>query len=360
MNFSNKKKGKHMRYALLIFMLFNHCFTFSMENTHNTYKGVPITPQSLLELAPQTPEDLLEQVGQCMEKHHNFISSLVTTPHPLTHRALKKKTTDNFALIAQYEEKNIAKNHSLFNYVLRFNEHPTFSMPINRWGSRVAYWIYASDQGNVLNGNLNDNFDCSLIEYIPSYQHCSRLAHYLRVKEVAEKKNFQVLRPTPTYITHIPGKANELSDENYVVVQEWINDFQEIKNLPERQRITIKGNMSFDIIKELYEATVYAALWDIASNLGVDKHSCYLHIADLEEPFNHKPQFFYFQGEEGKKKYVEDVIAGLERMARFFLEDQEQFNIWKKLSEEDIDFNSLCNHYDIHINYDPEYLRTKD
>ena len=83
-------------------------------------------------------------------------------------------------------------------------------------------------------------------------------------------------------------------------------------------------------------------------------------MVDLEEPFNHKPQFFFFQGTEGQKKYTEDVIDGLERMAKHLLPFEQQFDRWQKLTKEDAVFNALCAQHGVQYNFSPEHLKTKD
>ena len=332
-----------------------------LPDTHNTYKGQEITPQSLLKLMPKMPADLKAQVKACINKYHSFITQLVTTPHPLTHESRKQKTKDNFAIIKEYEDKGEVKNLSDFNYVLRFRDFPGFTIPINRWGSRIAYWMYASGQGSVLDPHFNaDATDCSKFEYLPAYQHCSRGAHYLRVKEAIEKGNFKSIKTTPTYLVHVPGKPTFLSDENYVPIQVWVENMKTVKELGKEKALQIRANIFPDALKEIHETLIYAALWDITSNLSVDGISPHYYVVDLEEPFNHKPQFFYFRGEEGERKYVEDVIAALERMAKAFLDIPEQFERWKQLTEEHMAFKQLCKRHNIYPDFNPEHLRDRD
>lgn len=328
--------------------------------THNTYQGKEINPQSLLTLLPKMPTGLKKQVKECMAKYHTFITQLVTTPHPLTHENRKQKTKDNFAIIKQYEDSGDVKNLSDFNYILRFRDYPNFTIPINRWGSRISYWLHSSGQGNVLDPNFNpDMADCSKFEYMPSYQHCSRGAHYLRVKEAIKKNKFKYLKTTDTYLQHIKGKPKVLSDENYIPIQIWVDNFKTVKEMPEKAT-EIRSNIPYDALKEIHEALIYAALWDITSNLGIDGVNPYYYTLDLEEPFNHKQQYFYFRGEEGAKKYTEDVVKTLERMAKAFLDIPHQLERWKQLTEDHQGFKKYCDKYNLYPNFDPEYLRNNN
>lgn len=328
--------------------------------SHNTYQGKKINPQSLLTLMPKMPDGLKQQVRACIIKYHDFITQLVTTPHPLTHESRKQKTKDNFAIIKEYEDKGEVKNLHDVNYVLRFKDYPGFTLPINRWGSRVAYWMYSSGQGSVLDPNFNpDTADCSKFEYMPSYQHCSRGAHYLRVKEAIEKDNFKSLKTTPTYLKHIPGKPKTLSDENYVPIQVWVDNLKTMKEIPEKA-LKIRSNIPYDALKEIHEATIYAALWDIVPYLAIDTVNSDYYITEFEEPFNHKEQFFYFCGKEGARKYTEDVVKALQRMAKVFLEAPQQFEKWKQLTEDHVGFKQYCEKYNLYPNFDPDFLRNSD
>jgi hypothetical protein len=354
--------SKNTIFAFLLCSLMAAPLAYGMDDnsrfTHNTYNGVVITPESLVSLAPQMPKDFEQSTDQWMDQHHEFVSELVTTPHPLTHEVRKKKTETNAALIKEYESKNIVRNLSGFNYVLKFPAY-NFTVPINRWGSRVAYWVYATDQGSVLDPHFKPDFDCSRFEYIPSYQHCSRVAHYLRLIEIMKRKNFQYLKTTPTYLKHIPDKPDTLSDEHYVVVQEWVENLKELKQLPANEQLAIRKNISPPALQEMYEAIVYAALWDMRGNLALNADDGTYYMLDLEEPFNHKPQMFFFQGQEGRKKYVLDVIDGLERMA-CKLQEPEQMNRWRRFVEDDLQLQVLFKEYAIAPNFDPEYLATRD
>ena len=354
-------------YILMMVLLSNVMYAMELSYTkikygRNTYKGQVITPKSLLELQPKMPHKLKKEVKECMAKYHVLINQLVTRPHPLTHENRKQKTKDNFAIIQEYEDKGEVKKlgKDSMNYVLRFRDYPGFTMPINRWGSCMAYLFYASGQGSVLDPNFKaDEADCSKMEYLPSYQACSRQAHYLRLSELIEKDNCQSLRTTPTYLVHIPGKPKVLSDENYVPVQLWVPGLRKLKELPTEEQHEIRKNISPSALKEIHDATIYAALWDVAGSLCVDNSPTpHYYMIDLEEPFNHKPQFFYFRGEEGTEKYVEDVIGGLERVAKFFLIQNcpEQLERWKILTEANASFKALCRWYNKFPNFDPEYL----
>ncbi|HLJ31505.1 MAG TPA: hypothetical protein VKU36_03655 [Candidatus Babeliales bacterium] len=351
------------RIILLSFIFAVNVHAMEVEHySPSTYKGKEITPISLLKLSPKMPHQLKKETDLCLDKYGDFIIQLVTTPHPLTHENRKQKTKDNFAIIKEYEDKGEVKNVSTFNYVLHFTDFPRFTVPINRWGSRMAYWMYASGQGNVLDPNFNaDSVDCSKFEYMPTYQHCSRVAHYLRLKEIIKKKNFKHFQTTPTYLKHIPGKPELLADENYIVIQEWIPGLKELNHMSAEEQKEIRKNIPFEALKEIHEGIIYAALWNIRGNLSVDGVTpYYYYLVNLEEPFNHKPQFFYFQGEEGRKKYTEDVVAALERMAKSFLDIPEQFERWIQLTNEHAGFKKYCDKYNVYPNFDPEYLLKRD
>jgi len=342
-----------MKGCLAVFFLCAVSTIFCMDriNECSTYKGVPITPKTLLKIAPEMSSSLKKVVMPWIKQNKDFLRGLVSSPNPYTRAAAKARTQQNTDLIKNHKHID---NLSPFNYILKPKEED-FIVRVNRWGSRMAYLAYATGQGSV----LDPQFDGSKLVYekfagVHTYQHVSHLAHYLRLSEIIKKKSFQYLKTSPTHLVHIPGQPEECCDENYVAVQEFVPGFVEFRTLekqsPEKYKKVVQ-NLPKKLMQEMYEAAKYAALWDISPNIGLASDGNY-YIFDLEEPFNHKPNFFYFQGKEGYKKYLEDVRDGLERVAdRFKKTDGEKFKFWKYITQEDKMFLKECEKQNIVLNY---------
>lgn len=298
---------------------------------HNTYEGVVITPQNIIDLAPSMNKTLKEVVQSWVSKNKNFLKQLVQTPTPLTHETRKQKTITNTQLIKEHEG---IKNLSESNYVLKPTDDDSFLCKGNRWGMRVAHLMYLLGQ-NCLSEDFDPyKIDCSKMEGIKTYQHISIVAYYLRLLELSKKEKFKYLNFAPTYLVHIPGQPEECCDENYVAIQEYIPTFVEFRELEKSNKelyIKTLNNLPKGLLKELHMSIKYAALWDIAPNLGITESGKY-YLVDYELPFNHNPKTFFFQGEEGYKKYLDDVNGGLEGMTKVLEEHaSNQAEIWKKI-----------------------------
>jgi hypothetical protein len=325
-----------------------------VQSSHNTYQAVPITPETIKKMAPKMSAELKRAVKAWVAVNHQFLKELVTPPDPFTHETRKDKTKTITALIAAH---NGVKSLSDFNYVLKPVDTDLFLIKINRWGSRMAYLVYATDQGNVLDKDFDvTKVDCSKLVGVPTYQHISNVAHYLRLKELMEQKDFKYLKTSPFYLVHVPGQPKEICDENYITVQEFVPTFVDLRALQKNdlaRYTSVLKNLPSGLLEEMYQSIKYAALWDFHIELGVTDSNEY-YILDLEEPIFHKPQFFYFQGNEGYQRYLMDVRDGLQRVADDLKKvDEAQFERWKKVCASDVEFiDELKNKKML-----PEYLK---
>ena len=95
-----------VKYHLLLLFASAFCYTMEpKEFAYSCYYGTPITPETLLTLAPEMPSTLKEQTDEWIENNKKFIKALISTPSPLTHESRKQKTINNLKLIKQYEEE---------------------------------------------------------------------------------------------------------------------------------------------------------------------------------------------------------------------------------------------------------------
>lgn len=325
----------------------NHLFLLSLfswllvhaaaeEFQHNTFGGVPITPENLLELAPAMPASLDEKVQAVLTSYPEPLLDLTRTPRPFSPLAHTLRSSHNKVTVEVLKRMGLAVNLGGTHHVLQFKESPEFTMHINRFGSRVAALIYSSDQGSI----LSPDFDRSGLDYaklaeVTPLQDMSKVAHYLRFSEVAQKESFEYLHVPATYLTHLPTRPDEVSDENYIVVQEWVPGLTELKKLDEREQIAQKKNIPPRALEEKHKATVYAALWNhMNKNLSIGPDGNY-YFVNIQGPFNNHAEDFYYQGERGEEKYALDVRDALERMLYGRTADQPKAECHEGLKEVD-------------------------
>ena len=215
---------------------------------------------------------------------------------------------------------------------------------------------------------LDDTFDPAKLDYekmgatIP-LQDISKVAHFLLFIQAAQKHTFKHLFIPETYLQHIPGRPEELSDENYLVIQKWIPELKEFKKMSEKERFGALESMPSEAREEAHIAIVNAGLWNhMNANLsaatdGPDKQKRYCFV-NIQGPFNHHPDYFCFQGEQGQKKHTDDTSKALDRM--IYNKSKDQHNTkefpegglkgpflehWRQITREDKELMSLFKKY---------------
>ena len=144
------------------------------------------------------------------------------------------------------------------------------------------------------------------------------------------------------------------------MVQKWVDNLKTIKDLPSDQKQSVIKNIPPDALKEIYHATTYAAVWDMRNNIALNTQDNTYWMCDLEEPCNHKPRFFYFQGPEGRYKYTEDIVKSVKRIAQMVMNEPQQLERLKRHAADDQEMQKLYKEYNMFPNYDPEFLRKHD
>lgn len=300
--------------------------------THNTYNGVPITADNILELTPDMPHDMLPHAKEWIEKHATKVKQWTKTPQLTSHIwAITRHYLNQLDALAHYKNRSkgsnlaldidnntIIKISSLTNRLYTLYKLTTDKDPC--WDSEKKTDRYFKDfpiQQMTSSGK-------------PTFQHISILAHYLRLKE----KNLHNIKTVDSYPLHIPGQPTKAADENYVIVQpKYGKNIIELRDLPLEEQTAIINNLSPETLAELHEAIKYAALWDVGNNIMVNRnHTNELWYGDLEQP-NNSGTFFY-QGEEGLKKFNHDVSVGLKAIGKKLEPiSKNKFEQWQALSK---------------------------
>jgi hypothetical protein len=360
-----------------------------------TFQGHSITPETLVKLAAQAsplPEDLKKKIERLVETHQDLFTALTAIPKvdplariddkkevsDLQRAAIKEQFANAMLILNRLKKEKKVESLGAVHAVLRFKDIPDFIFHINRIGSRNAYQIFASDQGNVLDKDFHEkkfpHIDWSKAARVRPLQDASKMAHYLRFLEIAKLRSFKYFNLPQTFLYHIPGRPEELSDENYLVVQRWIPDIikfktgdkdetsNQFKNKQELEKA--RRAIPDKALTEMHTAIVYAALWNhLNKNLAKDPSGAY-HFINMQGTIFHTPDFFFYQGKMGEKRFLEDVIGGLERMVYGRtqdqpatesedegLKDEHQIELWKKLTRNNAELMSLFKKYNIMPRY---------
>ncbi len=117
------------------------------------------------------------------------------------------------------------------------------------------------------------------IKKIDVQQALSSLAGYRILKQA----NNSLVQPVGTYVYHKPGHSADLTDENYLVVQDRAPDqFKLFSTLLQEEKMQLVASID---IEELFKAVKNGCLWDPSeNNIWTNGHT--ILITDLEKPNN--------------------------------------------------------------------------
>lgn len=114
-----------------------------------------------------------------------------------------------------------------------------------------------------------------------TYQTISRGIHYLAFRQAQKKRGFMYVDVPETYLLHIPGRPQELSDRNYVIIERYIEGLQRIDTISDVQD------------KEINIAVQEAHLFDYSKENMLAHGKDGVMIVDLEQPNNACPIEFF-------------------------------------------------------------------
>ncbi len=304
-----------------------------MEQTaqdHNTYNGQTITAENLCELAPTIPEELKEKTTDWAEKNKIILATLAATP--------QISNVPTLQLYGQFYQNFLLTNNltslGKLNYIFKPDE--SYVVRISHLKNKL-FTLYKLVTGNdpYSCDFAQASFDTITTANVPTHQHTSQVAHYLRLKEAIETKHLEHIKTPASYLLHIPEREDACNDHNYVVVQEAIdsNQIVHLNELPEQEQIEILKNQQ--PMEDLHAAITYAALWNAnGDNVLVNKNMpAEIWYTDLEQPNNSGP--FFYAGPEGHGKCQHDVSVGLEEMGKKIQAlVPEKYEAWQALSRE--------------------------
>ena len=329
-----------LKKLLLLLLVVRTIALLPMEQTaqdHNTYNGQTITAENLCELAPTIPEELKEKTTAWAEENKIVLATLAATPQISNVQTLQLYCQFYQAFLQANNLTSLGKLNYIFDpdesYVVRIS-HLTNKI-------RTLYKLvtgndpYYDSEKKEPRYFAQAPFDTITTANVPTFQHVSQVAHYLRLTEVIETKHLEHIKTPPSYLLHIPEREDACNDHNYVVVQEAIdsNQIVHLNKLPEQEQIEILKNQQ--PMEELHAAITYAALWNAnGDNVLVNKNMpAEIWYTDLEQPNNSGP--FFYAGPEGHGKCQHDVSVGLEEMGKKIQAlVPEKYEAWQALSRE--------------------------
>lgn len=292
-----------------------------LPSSINTYHGTAITRENILDLVPQPDSATVVALEAWLIEHEPLIAALTNLDVCGEPEARKERLAKLNELVASYNLTNISN----YNFVLPFNilvngVVKTYllkipGMPIVRSNYNAELEVLkdtarleeAREQDPSIVIATPENRPCiNLVDPFidlsyedrekicaagkcPTVQSISRAAHKLLLQEWIENNPASRLLAPTCYLVHIPGRATEVSDQNYLLIEEAIEGIESVQ-----ERIIVLLN----VLPEIREAARYVGLWSIHPAQFVVTHDEKVAIVDLEQPGNTPSDYFFHKNQE--------------------------------------------------------------
>jgi len=306
-----------MRSMLLLSMLFVGGSSRAVQGTLiNTYHGVPITAQTILELTPSPTVTLQHAITVWLYAYKPLIMALVHAPVHDAPNVLKERSDVLNECIRSCGLQNVSK----WNFVMPVEL--TVDGELKRYLVKIAGPVNRRENYNKLLGKSASSV-IALSEYqslvathrTATYQHISRVACWLRLREwYMQNLQAQIFVPR-VYLIHIPGQPSMVSDENYIVLEEWVNSIGTPDTHP---------HIFLAALSDLKRAAAYAGLWDIASKQFVITQDNKVAPIDFELPHDCNPEDFFNGNAEKCAVIVRAGQNGLDSLAHTLQKAQQK------------------------------------
>ena len=336
--------------SIALASLSTHTMELKKSGNYNTYKGIPLTSESILQFLPHMPEELSKEVLSWVASNKSKLMYAASMPKIKSESEVRSVEESNKQFV---QSVNVNYSNKGSNYIFTPEGQP-FVAKLSRVSSKILSLfslIHKKDPYRDAETKAARFYSDQLLNELassdqPTYQHVSAIAHYLRLKEYNEKHASDTtgLHPLSTYLALLDENNSTFCDKNYLTVQEIApSHIVPFSTLDHQEKSTALGSINDQALRQIHGAIQYAALWDIKGNVWVNKNNSQsLVITDLEQPNNSGP-FFYSDPKKGRSKYNHDVWAGLggsEWRGAGMLEllkehgASKQCSLWQTLSEQ--------------------------
>ena len=247
-------------------------------------------------------QELGYSVNKWIKNNISLINELVELPENKTFDDFYNKNHQSLMLL----KKNNIKTTSKFNFIVSLPNNYMLQIA----GQRNRGWNLFNRKGYGEGQKHKETLPTNT--FLTTYHTISRFVPYLLFTMMQKGSNptFRHFSIPPTYLVHIPGKPQLISDDNYCVVQKCFEpglrdvraNIRSLSKVPDLQ------------FKELCYAIVKLGLWDIAGNLWLNKKGNFV-VGDTEQYFWNKPENFFRCNEHA---VIYEIFRGLAQVGAFY------------------------------------------
>lgn len=312
--------------ALTSFGIVNHAMPGVKQTAEkpspssNFFGTTRITSNTIAQLAPKAPIAIEEQVKAWFATTP-FAQKTLLGYEPLV-GPMKPFHVDanNFLKRVGVENKSMCNYvfAAVAGHLIKIGGHVNRKENLNmmagdfgqkyEWGRKLTQEDYQAFDKNLKESQFDKVMYCGKTKVMKTapktYQTVSRMAHYLLFQQA---KSQGIIAPNiiapAMYLVHIPGQPKEMSDRNYAIVEQCIDNLQPITSLTSQEAENIKT-----AIKTI---GLFCCSKD---NVKRDARGNIVFV-DFEQPNNSNPRQFFHTAEWVFKN---NANAGLEDFAKHF------------------------------------------
>ena len=326
----------------------------------NTYKGVAITAENLMNFAPEMSSEvpeLQDSMTKWVNKNPDFITAVVRQPGSLNSLGQKMaranahfaKKDDSDAQTSEQKIKNLSNNNYVFESVDP-NYLAKVSGPVNRYLLQTYAKAYAKSGGFAQYRTYSDaeilaqGWD---LETIKTYQTASRLFYWLRAKEAIETQSLTEIEIPQMYLMPLDTTTTP-HDENCMVLERKIGSFNPgeesatILSINAPDMLTI---LNKDRLVQLMKVMKYAGLWNVSNNILYNTQTRKLNLVDFEQPNTLRPHELW---NANTARYGHSICTGMQELCGMLPKGSPQREVAVEFIVNDKDITGAYNYsYDL-------------
>lgn len=269
---------------------------FKLFSSTNTYKGVPITSENILEMSPEVPADVREFI-QAWMKLKPEVAAIMSGQeafegdNPVVTQDRAGRIAYMRSVQKRLEKAGLKNLSESTNTVVQIDDFIIKASGLPNRMVNIATGYFGKTYGQPFSPEQWKEFKEKTGG--DTEQTISRLAYLLRAREACETFGLNKITVPDKYPVQIPGRPKVVADTNYVVVENKVKNV--VADLQDHPLA-----LDREIVRQLTMLIGYTALWNhvgSAGNVFVVKDAatgelklCY---HDTEQPNVHSPADFF-------------------------------------------------------------------
>lgn len=252
---------------------------------------------------PKLPTATVEQINHWLASEPEIMRRLIVQDSELADfRAIHRANNE-------YLSQRGIKNHSHSNYVFECPAAPEYFIKVSGPINRLVNIIVANGKWP----STTKTEDLKTLRRVVTYQTISSLPTYFLYLRLKKESPLQHVYIPNTYLVHVPGTDESLSDGNYIIVQE------KVSLVDSAQEQKLLKALSGEQLCEVVRVVCACGLWDTNGKIKFATDGRIV-IVDLEQPNTSNP----LRGLNitDQNRLLINIQTGISALLTFFKDDK--------------------------------------